>query len=227
MVVLAVSGWANAASSTVIVYGDGDRLEFESTLARFLVDDYSDHLYTIGDIGDGPVHDRFSDSAMSAVKGETVYTTTFPNVPDLNRIVNQEYNPYYCVGCNGSFTLGFMSTSYGNERGVYGVGFDIVLNPGPGSNGFDALVTFGDGSIANYDLPLTVFDFSNTDLVFFGITSETLIKTIDFGPYGGSITSSRFFALDNLTIGSVPTPATLALFGIGLAGLGWSRRKKS
>ena len=40
------------------------------------------------------------------------------------------------------------------------------------------------------------------------------------------VEATEFISLDGFTYNLVPAPATLALFGIGLAGLGWSRRKK-
>jgi PEP-CTERM motif-containing protein len=48
----------------------------------------------------------------------------------------------------------------------------------------------------------------------------------DGGPGGAN---SNYIGIDSVQLEShnVPVPATLALFGLGLAGLGWSRRKKA
>ncbi len=61
---------------------------------------------------------------------------------------------------------------------------------------------------------------------FFGFTSTVGIHYIDFllSPVSGS--SSEEIGLDDVRFSTqVPEPTTLALMGLGLAGIGWKRRK--
>lgn len=148
-----------------------------------------------------------SNAAMSAIVGETKYTTTGFN--NLN-IVGFGY---YCAGCNGSFKLDFTDTSFTRDGGVRGAGFDIRFNA---SSLYDALVTFGNGSTALYDLSTGGF---------WGITSTSGIASITFGP-AGSVSQGGSFGIDNLTIGAVPEPATWVMLvaGFGMVGYGIRRR---
>ena len=149
-----------------------------------------------------------SNAAMSAVAGQTKYTST-----GFNNINIVGFGTY-CAGCNGSFTLDFTSTSYTKNGGVYGAGLDIRNN----LNGFhDALVSFGDGSTSLYDLA--------EGSGFWGITSSAGISSISFGPNGGT-TQSGYFDIDNLTIGAVPEPATWLLLVAGFVMVGFGIRRR-
>lgn len=187
------------AVAATTVYAD--RGSFASNVGASVTDDYSNRNY------------RFiqSDSAMSAVLGQTKYKTT--GFTDLNIVFPLGSNgPIYCAGCNGSFTLGFESTSLSRNGGIFGVALDVVFNSR--SLPYGALVTFGDNSTTLFTLPISSG--------FFGLSSSKGIKSIDFGPSGGP-TRAGDFGIDNLTIAAstaVPEPSTwiMMLLGFGLIG---------
>ena len=211
---LGVFGQANA--TTVFA----DRATFEGMLDTFIADPYSTAGYAAGDNTDTANLDVHTNAHMSAVIGETDYRTT--GHPETNVIVNQPGDPEYCAGCNGSFELGFTTTSLGSASGIFGVGFDFwnIGNPQ-----YHAFVTFGDDTTTDYVLP--IIGNEGNPAGFWGITSDSLIKTIHLGLANGGTTTSGHLGIDNLTIGSsvVPEPTTLLLLGLGLAGLGFARRR--
>jgi hypothetical protein len=155
-----------------------------------VLDTYSDPGYTTGDSYNGPDADIFTDSAMSAVLGETDYTAT--GFGNTNIVLNQSLDAMYCAGCNGSFLLTFTSTSVGSASGVYGVSFDERNNL---DMPYVATVTFGDLSTADYALPI---------VGFFGITSDELIRSIHIGLANGGTTMDGDFKLDDLRIAAHP-----------------------
>jgi len=230
-VVTVVLGVSAPAHADTITYAN--RLTFQAALGTSITDNYSAAGYEHGDLSDLLNQDTFSNAAMSAVLGETDYQTTRIGSQQLNYVMHEAANDYYCTGCNGSFRLLFSTTSVGTASGVYGAGFNFINAPST-TPLYHAFVTFGNGTTTDYALPFVASAPGVPFAGFFGITSDLQISSIHLGLANGQTTFEGSFAIDNLTIGSqagaqsVPDAgSSLALLMPGLIGLAYAKRHLS
>lgn len=189
-----------------------DRATFEAALGgNYLIDGFDAAGYLNGDRSNGGTLDIHSNASMSGVLGEADFMST--GFSDWNFVLSDGSggNTRYCAGCNGSFQLGFTTTSYGTGAGVYGAGFDVTAG-----TDYYAFVTLGNSETHNIAL--------SGAPSFFGVISDDYIASIHVGLSGGGSTTGGYIEIDNLTYGGIiPAPAAIALFG--LAGLCGRRRR--
>ena len=125
---------------------------------------------------------------------------------------------------NSNICAGFVSWPASIDIGAETIRYQQIGSPGFTTAGFNGWV-FSDldwgvaGEIIGVSLDTNI---DGLDLNRVSYTADSV--SINLQGLGGDL--RREFAELTLDVRHVPDPATLALFGIGLAGLGFARRKK-
>ena len=181
-------------------------------------------------VGGGLVVEDFTTTSQIPIVGGVLNTSTNAAIlPGVSYSTPVGTSFFFNIDTGGGYVGGFLDGLFNNanltvtfDGNQSAFGFDMNRLAG---TSFDITVNFvsGPAFFQNIAIP-------STSLNFFGFQSNTTdIQSLVINGIGNATVD---FALDNFrydstAVASVPEPATLAIFGIGLAGLGFMRRRRA
>ncbi len=204
-------GWYTSNTST---NADAAFAGFQAALINVGVEDFE----SFSNGASAPLLVDFGVAGTATLTGgDQVTNGNYPGGP--SRRAHSGVN--YWETNTSSFTINFSQSIA--AFGFYGIDIGDF-------NGQVTLNTSG-GSASTYNIPHSQGSVANGSLLYWGvIDTANTFTSITFSNTGSG---ADFFGFDDFTIGSVqqvrpvPAPAAVALFGLGLAGLGMSRRRKA
>lgn len=208
-IALALSGTAAHAVPIVLDFeGVGDQAQ--------VLDFYNGGTDSAGNSGVN-YGASFGTDSLGLIDQDAGGTGNFANEPSPNTILfflTGTAILNYAAGFDTGFSFFYSSSTVANVNvydGLNGTG-NLLGSIALAAQGFDNCIGDPNGDFCNW---------TAGGLAFAGVA-----KSIDFG---GTTNQTGY---DNITFGSstpgqTPAPATFALLGLGLAGLGWAKRRRA